>query len=121
LKIGIESTTSSIASSPAWPHQKTLLRTELAALNLTADKRAKAASAYADAKTCVKVGLELLGSDRWRDQYELTLSLQTENGEADLVCDLDGVALRITDDGRSFDVEKLPAGHDGLDIISERA
>jgi PAS domain S-box-containing protein len=39
----------------------------------------------------------------------------------DLACDPDGVALRITDDGRGFDVEKLPAGHHGLDIMSERA
>jgi len=39
----------------------------------------------------------------------------------DLACDPDGVALRITDDGRGFDVEKHPAGHHGLDIMSERA
>jgi predicted ATPase/signal transduction histidine kinase/CheY-like chemotaxis protein len=56
-------------------------RIELAVLNLTAGRRAKAASAYADAKTYVEIGLELLGSDSWQDQYDLTLSLHNENGE----------------------------------------
>ena len=68
-------------------------RIELAALNLTAGKRAKAASAYADAKTYVEIGLELLGTDSWRDQYELTLSLHNEIGElAALTGQLDQVS-----------------------------
>jgi len=39
----------------------------------------------------------------------------------DLVCSPEGVALRITDDGRGFDVERLPGGHHGLGIMRERA
>jgi PAS domain S-box-containing protein len=38
-----------------------------------------------------------------------------------LVCDTEGVALRIADDGCGFDVERLPAGHHGLGIMRERA
>jgi PAS domain S-box-containing protein len=41
--------------------------------------------------------------------------------DLDLVCDPEGVALRITDDGRGFDVDSLPAGHHGLGIMRERA
>jgi len=39
----------------------------------------------------------------------------------DLACDPDRVVLRITDDGRGFDVESIPAGHHGLTIMRERA
>jgi predicted ATPase len=54
---------------------------ELAALNLAAGQKAKAASAFADAKEYIEIGLELLATDSWQDQYELTLSLHNENGE----------------------------------------
>jgi signal transduction histidine kinase len=55
-----------------------------------------------------------------------SLNNATRHAEAktvnvDLVCDPDGVALRITDDGRGFDVERVPAGHHGLSIMLERA
>jgi PAS domain S-box-containing protein len=56
-------------------------RIELAALNLATGQRAKAASAFADAKEYIEVGLELLRTDSWRDHYELTLSLHNERGE----------------------------------------
>jgi predicted ATPase len=56
-------------------------RIKIAALNLAAGQNAKAASAYADAKTYIEIGLELLGTDSWLEQYELTLSLHNENGE----------------------------------------
>jgi PAS domain S-box-containing protein len=56
-------------------------RTDLAALNLSAAKKAKAASAYVDAKRYIETGLELIGPDSWSEQYELTLSLHNENGE----------------------------------------
>jgi PAS domain S-box-containing protein len=54
---------------------------ELAALNLAAGQKAKAASAFADAKEYIEIGLELLGTDHWQDQYDLTLSLHNEDGE----------------------------------------
>jgi len=41
--------------------------------------------------------------------------------QIELVCDPEGVALRIADDGCGFDVERLPAGHHGLEIMRERA
>jgi len=56
-------------------------RVRLAALNLAASQHAKAASAYADAKICVEIGLELLGTDPWQDQYDLTLALHSEDGD----------------------------------------
>jgi len=37
-----------------------------------------------------------------------------------VVCDLEGVVLRVTDDSRNFDVETIPAGHHGLGIMGER-
>ncbi|HSG18435.1 MAG TPA: AAA family ATPase [Anaerolineae bacterium] len=56
-------------------------KTELAALNLKAGQKAKTASAYADAKKYIEIGLDLLHPDSWQEQYELTLSLHNENGE----------------------------------------
>jgi len=55
--------------------------TELAALNLKAGQKAKIAAAYSDAKKYIEIGLDLLGPDSWKEQYELTLSLHNENGE----------------------------------------
>ena len=54
---------------------------ELATLDLKAGQKAKTASAYSDAKKYIEFGLDLLGSDSWQEQYELTLSLHNENGE----------------------------------------
>ena len=54
---------------------------QLATLNLTAGKKAKAAAAFADAKKYVEIGIDLLGSECWQDHYELTLLLHNENGE----------------------------------------
>ncbi|MBE9475484.1 MAG: AAA family ATPase [Chloroflexi bacterium] len=54
---------------------------ELARLNLKAGDKAKAVSAYSDAKKYIEIGLELIGPDSWQDLYELTLSLHNENGE----------------------------------------
>jgi PAS domain S-box-containing protein len=56
-------------------------KTELAGLNLKAGQKAKTASAYADAKEYIEIGLELLDPDSWQKQYEFTLSLHNENGE----------------------------------------
>jgi len=46
---------------------------------------------------------------------------EAEIVRVDLDCGPDGVSLRITDDGRGFDVERLPASHHGLNIMHERA
>jgi len=49
------------------------------------------------------------------------LHAEAKTIDIDLVCSPEGVSLRITDDGRGFDVERRPAGHHGLDIMRERA
>jgi predicted ATPase/signal transduction histidine kinase/CheY-like chemotaxis protein len=54
---------------------------QLAELNLVAGQKAKAGAAFADAKKYTEMGLDLLGTDPWQDHYDLTLSLQNENGE----------------------------------------
>ena len=56
-------------------------KTELAALNLRAGQKAKTASAYADAKKYIEIGLDLIGPASWDEQYELTLSLHNADGE----------------------------------------
>jgi predicted ATPase/signal transduction histidine kinase/CheY-like chemotaxis protein/tRNA A-37 threonylcarbamoyl transferase component Bud32 len=48
---------------------------ELANLNLIAGQKAKAATAYESAMRYLKVGLELLETNSWQTQYELTLAL----------------------------------------------
>jgi predicted ATPase/signal transduction histidine kinase/CheY-like chemotaxis protein len=60
-----------------------LERDELAGLNLMAGKKAKAATAYQAAIRYLNLGLKLLGSDSWQNQYELTLELHVETIEAE--------------------------------------
>lgn len=55
---------------------------ELAELNLTAGKKAKAAAAYGPACNYLQVGLSLLGKDAWERRYDLALALHTETAEA---------------------------------------
>ncbi|TVQ39164.1 MAG: GAF domain-containing protein [Geminicoccaceae bacterium] len=57
-------------------------RLELAAANLEAGKRAKAAAAFATADTQLRVGLELLPEAAWADAYALALELHLHAAEA---------------------------------------
>ncbi|MBD1924542.1 AAA family ATPase [Microcoleus sp. FACHB-831] len=56
---------------------------ELAALNLIAGQKAKTATAYESAVKYLNVGLELLPSNSWENQYELTLNIYVEATEAE--------------------------------------
>jgi PAS domain S-box-containing protein len=58
------------------------VRDELAALNLQAGKKAKAAAAYQPAFRYLQVGLDVLGPTSWQTHYGLTLALHTEAAEA---------------------------------------
>ncbi len=55
---------------------------ELAAFNLTAGKKAKAAAAYKPALHYLLVGVELLPADAWERRYDLALALYIETAEA---------------------------------------
>ena len=55
---------------------------ELARLNLSAGKKAKASTAYNDGLKYIINGMKLLGENSWKGQYELTLSLYVEGAEA---------------------------------------
>ncbi|MCT7983852.1 AAA family ATPase [Laspinema sp. A4] len=55
---------------------------QLAALNLMAGQKAKAATAYESALKYLNVGLELLGERAWKTDYSLILSLYNEAAEA---------------------------------------
>lgn len=57
-------------------------RETLAALNLKAGKKAKAAAAYASAFGYLQTGTELLPEDAWERQYDLVLALYIEAAEA---------------------------------------
>ncbi len=57
-------------------------RNELAQLNLIAGKKAKASTAYEPALRYLETGLELLASDSWQHQYDLTLDMYVETVEA---------------------------------------
>lgn len=55
---------------------------ELAALNLTAGKKAKAAAAYKPAFGYLQAGADLLPENVWERQYDLALALHVEAAEA---------------------------------------
>ncbi|GAB4385070.1 MAG: hypothetical protein Kow00121_49540 [Elainellaceae cyanobacterium] len=57
-------------------------RTEIARLNLTAGQKAKAATAYEAAFKYFTTGLQLLNSESWQSEYDLTLALYSEAAEA---------------------------------------
>ena len=58
-------------------------REELASLNLMAGQKAKSAIAYSPAVRYLSIGLDLLETDSWQQQYELTLNLYFEVAEAE--------------------------------------
>ncbi|WP_293126896.1 AAA family ATPase [Okeania sp. SIO1I7] len=53
-------------------------RNKLAELNLIAAKKAKAAIAYKQALKYIEISLELLASNSWTEQYNLTLNIYVE-------------------------------------------
>ncbi len=53
-------------------------RTALARLNLTMGLKARRAHAYEQASSHFQISLELLGEDRWRSHFEMTLRLAAE-------------------------------------------
>ncbi|MBW4679206.1 MAG: AAA family ATPase [Microcoleus vaginatus WJT46-NPBG5] len=56
-------------------------RNELAQLNLVAGKKAKLSAAYQPALNYLQIGINLLATNCWQQQYELALSLHTEAAE----------------------------------------
>ena len=55
-----------------------LEKNELAKLNLIAGKKAKKSTAYEPALRYLETALELLSSERWKNQYHLSLEIYTE-------------------------------------------
>ncbi|MEZ2301305.1 MAG: AAA family ATPase [Microcoleus sp.] len=58
-------------------------KTQLAQLNLTAGRKAKAANAYEAAVRYLRVAMELLPADCWQSQYDLTLAIYESTAEAE--------------------------------------
>ncbi len=58
-------------------------KTQLAQLNLTAGRKAKAAAAYEAAVRYLRVAMGLLPADCWQSHYELTLAIYESTAEAE--------------------------------------
>ena len=58
-------------------------KTQLAELNLTAGRKAKAAAAYEAAVKYLRVAMELLPADCWQSHYELTLAIYESTAEVE--------------------------------------
>jgi len=58
-------------------------REQIAQLNLIAGKRAKAATAYASARTYLSTGMTVLGREGWASHYELAFGLWLERAECE--------------------------------------
>jgi len=61
-------------------------RVRLARLNLDAGRKAKSSTAYRIALGHFGVGLELLGTNAWAEQYELSFALAREQAECEYLC-----------------------------------
>jgi len=81
-------------------------RNRLAQLNLTAGDKAKTANAYHNAWEYFSTGLELLATDCWQTQYELTLALSVAAAEAAYLCGylerMEELVVTILQHGRSL-------------------
>ncbi|MBD1922696.1 AAA family ATPase [Microcoleus sp. FACHB-831] len=99
-------------------------REGIAKLNLTAGKKAKAATAYRAAVGYLNAGLKLLCADSWQRQYHLTLSLYDEateaaylNGDFEQMEQLAEVVLNysktVLDKVKVYDSKILAAGAQG--------
>jgi predicted ATPase len=60
-------------------------REQLAELNLTAGRRAKASTAYASALTYLVAGAALLGENCWERRHDLTFALELNRAECEYV------------------------------------
>ncbi|WP_126987793.1 ATP-binding protein, partial [Nostoc sp. PCC 7120 = FACHB-418] len=70
----------------------------LARLNLAAGQKARNSTAYANARSFLQTGLELLAVDCWQHQYELTLNLYVAAAEtAYLNADFEGMIEMATE------------------------
>ncbi|HSF74870.1 MAG TPA: AAA family ATPase [Microcoleus sp.] len=58
-------------------------KTQLAQLNLTAGRKAKAAAAYEAAVRYLRVAMELLPANSWQNHYDLTLAIYESTAEAE--------------------------------------
>jgi predicted ATPase len=72
-------------------------REQLAELNLSAGKRAKASTAYVSALKYLTAGVELLADDCWERQYQLTFALELHRAECEfLTGELAAAEQRLT-------------------------